>query len=81
MITDPHLPAPQSLDDCIELFKIAGLQCLKPGFAWLEANGSNGHPLLVRISHYMIDKGGYELEQALGLPDGSLGAGGTGKPW
>lgn len=81
MITDPHAPPPQSLEDVIQYLTIAGLELIKPSVEYLEANGSNGHPLKVRIAHFLLNDAGYLLEEACGVSDGTFGAGGTSKGW
>ena len=81
MITDPNLPAPQSVQDCVELLTIGGIECIKAAVNWIEENQPTLHPLKVRIAHYLLNQAGYLLEEATGVPDGSFGAGGTSKPW
>ena len=78
-IPDPHLPAPTSVDDCIALLTIGGIEAIKPAVNWLETNGAP-HQGKIKIAHYLLNQAGYLLEEALGVPDGTFGAGGTGKP-
>lgn len=76
---DPHFPPPQSLQDVIQLLTIGGTECIKPAVQWLEANGNNGHPTKVAIAHYLLNEGGYLLEDVCGVPDETFGAGGSNK--
>ncbi len=78
-IIDPQLPAPTSVADCIALLTIGGIECIKPAVNWLEANEPS-HKSTYKHAHELLNRAGYLLEEALGVPDGTFGAGGSGKP-
>lgn len=77
--TDPQFAPPQSTEDAIQLLTIGGVECIKAAVNWLEHNGAP-HQGKIRIAHYLLNQAGYLLEEATGVPDGTYGAGGTGKP-
>lgn len=80
-IPDPNLPAPTSKDDCDALFRIAGLECLKPAMTFMEENATS-HKVRWYIAHWLLERAGYMIEELMGVPDGTYGAGGGGpKPW
>ena len=81
MIVDPKFPAPASLDDAIALLTIGGVECIKPAIQWLEAHPETGRARTILGAHQLLDRAGYMLEEALGVSDGTFGAGGGNKPW
>lgn len=80
MISDPLLPSPTSLADCVQLLKIGGIEAIKPAVNWIEQNEPDLHPFRVRLAHWLLNSAGYILEEVLGQPEGAFGAGGSGKP-
>lgn len=83
MITDPNLPAPTSLADCVQLLKIGGVEAIKPAVNWIEENEPDLAPFRVRLAHWLLNSAGYILEEVLNQPEGAFGAGGGGNkpPW
>jgi len=77
-IQDPSWPAPESVADCISLLTYAGVEAIKPAVNWLEANEPS-HKSTYARAHRLLNEAGYLLEEALGVPDGTFGAGGTNK--
>jgi hypothetical protein len=77
------IPAPPtSVSDVLGeggLLQIAGLQLLKPGFEYAEANIPPDTPLYIAVkrAHHLISIAGYILKDATGV---DYGAGGGGKP-
>lgn len=83
-ISDPKFPTPESLADCVQLLTFAGVEAIKPAMEWLEAHPEaiGGKLRTIKGAHQLLDRAGYMLEDALGVPDGTFGAGGGGpKPW
>lgn len=78
-IADPNLPLPASRADAIELFTIGGIECVRPAIRWMEANDDPGNRHKWERIHEALNKIGYEVEELCGVPDGTFGAGGTGK--
>jgi len=84
-ISIPNPPA--SLADCITLLTVGGVDCLKPAFTEAEAiwgpEGTSPDPAKYRRAkhiHSLLNTAGYLAEDLFGVPDGTFGAGGGGKP-
>lgn len=78
----PNLPpVPASLAESIEQLRVAGWT-IKQNLEAQEANAAawNLDPHQLKRAHALLDRGGYTLEDADHVADGTYGAGGGNKP-
>lgn len=73
------VPAPPaSIEDVRAQLHVAGLT-IKQCLAWLEGNEPYSRDPQIEMAHGLLNRAGYKLEDATGVPDGYYGAGGTSK--